>query len=92
MEEHSDRQTELLAQIYNQLVDIKQILVEIELSRPGTTQALRTRLRQLEGATGHIRSDSPAGSIGPRQQKVISPTDPNIQPGEGSAAAPASGE
>lgn len=82
-ERQSDRQTELLAQIYNQLVDIKQILVEIELTRPGTSQALRTRLRQLEGSTAHIKADGQHAETGPRQPKVIDPANPNIQPGQG---------
>jgi hypothetical protein len=80
----SDKQAELLAQIYNQLVDIKQILVEAELARPGTSQAFQARLRQLAGVADHLRADGQSAKIGPHQEKTISPTDPNIQPGEGS--------
>lgn len=75
-------QEELLVQIHNQLVDLKKLLVEIELARPGTTHSMQTRLRSIMGNTDHIDADGRASDARIRAQKVIAPTDPNIQPGE----------
>jgi hypothetical protein len=75
-------QEELLVEIHNQLVDLKRVLVEIELTRPGATEAVKTRLQEVLGSSQHIRADGSADGHS-RQQRVIAPTDPDIKPGEG---------
>jgi hypothetical protein len=75
-------QLELLAKIHNQLVDLKQIIVDIELSRTDTSHTLQTRLRQIIGSDQHLKADGSSGSPLARQQKVIAPTDTGITPGE----------
>lgn len=84
MEEHSSDggQLELLAKIHNQLVGLKKILVEIELAKPGTTEVLKTQLRELIDADQPI-DPARAGGIGQRERHVITPTDTEIEPGEG---------
>lgn len=83
MEDHTDAQLELLAKIHDQLVDLKRVMIEIELSRPGTSHTLQTRLQQIVSGDEHL--DAHAGPAAPRQQKVIAPTNTTIQPGEGRA-------
>ena len=83
MDQHNDAaQLEMLAKIHNQLVDLKTVLVEIEMARPGTSQSLQTRLRQIIGGDQHIDVAGHSAATATRQQKVIAPTDNNIQPGE----------
>jgi hypothetical protein len=85
MEERTDDgQLELLAKIHNQLVDLKQIILEIELSRPGTSHTLQIRLRQVMGSVDHVNIAGHADMPTSRQQKVIAPTDTTIEPGQGS--------
>jgi hypothetical protein len=88
MEEHQPNlQTEILAGIHNQLVDIKKILIETQISRPDASPALKDRLGQLQGSVDYIDASRPGNSpAGPHQQKVIAPDNPNIQPGEGNEA------
>lgn len=83
MDERTDAQLELLAKIHDQLVDLKRVIVEIELSHPNTSHTLQTRLQQILSGDKHLGEGS--GSTAPRQQRVIAPTDTNIQPGEGRA-------
>jgi hypothetical protein len=83
--EHGDNsgQLELLAQIHNQLIDIKKILVETELARPGTTSELKTKLQEIVGGDKPVVSAHPGGGIQQRQHQNIAPENTGIQPGEG---------
>ena len=81
MEDRTDVQLEMLAKIHDQLVDLKRVVIEIELARPGASHSLQARLQQIVSSDQHISEKS--GTSEPRQQKVIAPTDPNIQTGEG---------
>ncbi|HEY2003765.1 MAG TPA: hypothetical protein VGH44_01460 [Candidatus Saccharimonadia bacterium] len=83
MEERNDAQLDMLAKIHNQLVDLKRIMVEIELARPGTSQSLQTRLRQIVGNDQHVDAAGQLGALAQKERKVIAPGDNNIQPGEG---------
>jgi hypothetical protein len=76
MEEHQTgvEQKELLAAIHNQLVDLKRVIVEIELARPSAGQALQERLRRVIGSTDYISNTGQSESIGTRERKVITPT------------------
>ena len=87
MEEPTKQETaqlDLLAKIHNQLVDLKQIIVDIELSRTDTSHTLQTRLRQIIGGDQHLDADGSLGTPAARQQRVIAPTDTGITPGEAS--------
>jgi hypothetical protein len=75
-------QLEMLAKIHNQLIDLKKIIVEIELAKPGITQSLQTQLRGMIASDQPVSASNP-GAVVERQQKVITPIDTNIQPGEG---------
>ncbi|HSX01555.1 MAG TPA: hypothetical protein VLF67_04920 [Candidatus Saccharimonas sp.] len=80
-------QEELLVSIHNQLVDLKKLLVEIELARPGNGQALQNRLRTVMGSVDHITADGRAAEATLTRQRVIAPTDNNITPGQDAGQA-----
>jgi hypothetical protein len=81
MEERTDdRQFELLARIHNQLVDLKRIMIEAELARPGASHTLQNRLRQIVGNDDYIEVGGHVPAPAARQQKVIAPLDTNITP------------
>ena len=82
MEEQKNPELEMLAKIHNQLVDLKQVIVEIELAKPGTSHSLQTRLRSLVGADEHVDGDAHPGMLQASARKVIAPTDGHIAPGE----------
>jgi hypothetical protein len=81
-ERENNPELDLLAKIHNQLVDLKQIIVDIELSRTDTSHTLQTRLRQIIANDSHIDGSGHSDSPVARQQKVIAPTDTSITPGE----------
>jgi len=83
MEGTEDAQSELLTKIHDQLVDLKRVIIEIELARPGTAPALQAKLQEILSGDQHLGASS--GSSDQRQQKVIAPTDLDIQPGEARA-------
>ena len=83
MEGTEDAQLELLAKIHDQLIDLKRVIIEIELARPGTAPALQAKLHEILSSAQHLGEGS--DSSAPRQQKVIAPTDLDIQPGEARA-------
>jgi hypothetical protein len=81
MEERTDdRQLEMLAKIHNQLVDLKQIIVEIELARPGTSHTLQAHLRQVTGNPERIDAGGRSNTPTERQQKVIAPLNADVRP------------
>jgi hypothetical protein len=82
MEEQKNPELEMLAKIHNQLVDLKQILVEIELSKTTTSHTLQTRLRQIIGSDQHVDGDARPGMLEASERKVIAPTDGSITAGE----------
>jgi hypothetical protein len=92
MEEQTSPELEMLAKIHNQLVDLKRIIVEIELSNPGTSHTLQTRLQQIVGTDQHINSEGHANEHLPRQQKVIAPTSDNIESGEAKQSPTGAGQ
>ena len=82
MEEREDSpQLELLAKIHNQLVDLKRVIVEIELAKPGTPDTLKSKLSEIIGSDEQLTGDR-TGSPEVKHQKVIAPTDTGITPGE----------
>jgi hypothetical protein len=92
MEDQKTPELEMLSKIHNQLIDIKQILVEIELSKPGTSHTLQTRLQQIVGSDKHVDGEGRAGIPEVRQQKVIAPTNEGIQAGEAKDAPTGAGQ
>jgi hypothetical protein len=93
MQENTDSaQLELLAKIYNQLIDIKKILVETELARPGATSDLKTKLQEIVGGDKPVDSARPGGGVQQRQHQLIAPTDTHITPGESKDEAHKAGE
>ena len=81
MEEQTDAQLEMLVKIHNQLADLTKVMAEIEMQKT-TSEMLKTKLRQLISAAGHIDAGGRSGLAEPSARKVIAPTDTSIQPGE----------
>jgi hypothetical protein len=82
MDDHSDRQLEMLGKIHNQLADLKQIIVEIELAKPDTSEELRASLSKILSNEARIDAARHGDAPATRQQKVIAPSDTGIKPGE----------
>jgi hypothetical protein len=92
MDEQTTPELEMLSKIHNQLIDLKRIIVEIELAKPGTSHTLQTRLQQIVGTDQHVNSEGHPGVTTVRQQKVIAPTTDNIQAGEAKAPPTGAGQ
>jgi hypothetical protein len=75
-------QLELLAKIHNHLVDLKQMIVEIENADPTKSHTLQARLKQIVAGDQLIDVGGKSVAPGVRHERVIAPTDHNIQPGE----------
>jgi hypothetical protein len=92
MEDQQSPELEMLSKIHNQLVDLKRIVVEVELSKPTTSHTLQTRLQQIVGTDKHVDSAGRSGVPQERQQKVIAPTSDNLQRGEAKAPPTGAGQ